>query len=271
MDPVTLSHEGGFILLDQVDSTNTYARSRFTELPDGCVVAAVEQLAGRGRLGRRWVSDRGLSIMASAVLKRVARPFHAGVVVGMAGLDLVRECAPQAFSYFKWPNDIYIDDCKVSGILSEGVISNGTLQGVVSGIGINVNDDLRPLRESGVRAVSLREVAGTAFLVEKLRRELAKKVQKYYIMYQFDLSRLLAKWREENRLIGETLVLNLPSGVSRRGVFCAISEQGEMLLRDEEGEMFRFDCGDVRIDASQIDFAKLKANFQHKQMRSEHE
>ena len=265
-----MSPEADFILLDRVDSTNTYARSRFDELSDGCVVAAVEQLAGRGRLGRRWVSGRGLSIMASAVLKRVVRPFHAGVVVGLAGLELVRECVPRAFSFFKWPNDIYIDDCKVSGILSEGVISGGRLLGVVSGIGINVNDDLGPLREAGVRAVSLREVAGTAFFVEKLRRELAKKIQKYYIMYQFDLPRLLAKWREENRLIGETLALKLPSGVSRRGVFCAITEQGEMLLRDETGNLFRFDCGDVGIDASQIDFAKLKANF-NIEKRSEHE
>ena len=261
MDPGAKMEAADFILLDSVDSTNTYARSRFDELPDGCVVAAVEQLAGRGRLGRRWESGRGLSIMASAALKKVAQPFHAGAVVGLAGLELVRECAPRAFSFLKWPNDIYIDDCKVSGILSEGVIASGRLRGVVSGIGINVNDDLRHLRDSGVRAISLREVSGTPFFVEKLRRELANKVRKYYIMYQFDLPRLLAKWREENRLIGETLALNLPSGASRRGVFCAITESGEMLLRDAEGQMFRFDCGDVKIDAGLIDFERLKHNF----------
>ena len=253
--------EADFILLDSVDSTNTYARSHFDELSDGCVVAAVEQFAGRGRLGRRWESGRGLSVTASAVLKKVAQPFHAGAVVGLAGLELVRECVPREFAFLKWPNDIYIDDCKVSGILSEGVIASGQLRGVVSGIGINVNNDLRHLRDSGVRAVSLREVSGAPFFVEKLRRELANKIRKYYIMYQFDLARLLAKWREENRLIGETLVLDLPSGASRRGEFCAITESGEMLLRDADGRMFRFDCGDVKIDAALIDFERLKRNF----------
>ena len=253
-----------FILLDKVDSTNDYARARFDELSDGCVVAAVEQCAGRGRQGRRWESGRGLSITASVVLKRIAQPFHAGVVTGLAGLELIRECVPEAFSFLKWPNDIYIDDCKISGVLSEGVLSGGRLRGVVSGIGINVNDDLRPLRKSGVRAVSLREVAGRDFFVENLRRELAKKLEKYYIMCQFDLPRLLEMWRAENRLIGEELVLELPSGESRRGVFRAIAETGGMLLEDAEGNRFGFDCGDVRINAERIDFATLKRNFQNK-------
>ena len=128
----------GIILLDKVDSTNTYARNNFDTLADGSVVFAREQTAGRGRLGRKWVSKRDESITGSAVLKKVSQPFHAGIVTGLAGLELVRECVPQAFSFFKWPNDIYIDDCKIAGILSEGVLKNGRLDGVVSGIGINV-------------------------------------------------------------------------------------------------------------------------------------
>ena len=249
------------ILLDQVDSTNTYARNNFDRLSDGAVVFAAEQSAGRGRLGRNWVSSRNQAIMASAVFKNIQQPFHAGIVTGLAGLELVREYVPQAFSFLKWPNDIYVDDCKISGILSEGVIGQGRFQGVVSGIGININNPMDELRRMGVRAVSLCEISGEKFFLEKMRFELAKKLAKYYIMCQSHLQSLLDLWRHENRLLGECLVLDTPSGEQRRGIFYDLAETGEMLIRDDNGTEFRFDCGDVKIDTELIDFKSLKEKY----------
>ncbi len=247
-----------FILLEKVDSTNTYARKNFDSLTDCSVVAAREQSAGRGRMGRRWESGKDLSITASAVLKNLLQPFHAGIVVGLAGLELIRESVPEAFSYLKWPNDIYCDEFKVAGVLSEGVFSGGRLQGVVSGIGINVNNSTAELRKNSVSAISLSEIAGREFFLEKMRLELAKKIEKYYIMCQLHFDAVSALWHRENRLIGEKLVLDMPDGSSKRGIFTAISDTGAMLLRDENGTEFCFDCGDVKIDTSLIDFNSLK-------------
>lgn len=250
-----------FILLDKVDSTNTYARNNFAALADGSTVFAREQSAGRGRMGRRWESGRDLSLMMSAVCKKVVQPFHAGVVVGLAGLELIGECVPSAFTYFKWPNDIYCDEYKIAGILSEGIFSAGKLQGVVSGIGINVNNSTAELRKNSVSAISLSEVAETEFFLEKLRSELAKKVEKYYIMCQFNPEYILALWRRENRLLGEKLVLDMPSGIRKSGVFTGIADSGAMILRDDNGDEFCFDCGDVKIDTSLIDFNSLKKKY----------
>ena len=69
---------------------------------------------------------------------------------------------------------------------------------------------------------------------------------------------MLELWRNENRLIGETLVLNTPDGRVRQGCFTAIGANGEMCLRSSDGENFRFDCGDVKIDTSLIDFNLLE-------------
>ena len=252
------------ILLDQVDSTNTYARTNFNDLPDGAVVFAAEQTAGRGRLGRNWVSSRDQAIMASAVFKNIEQPFHAGIIVGLAGLELVRECVPQAFSFLKWPNDIYIDDCKVAGILSEGVLGQGRLQGVVSGIGININNPMAELRQNNIRAVALCEISDRQFFLEKLRFELAKKIKKYYIMCQSHLDSMIALWKQENRLIGETLVVDMPSGERRQGIFFDLADTGEMLMRGKNGGEFRFDCGDVKIDTALIDFKSLKTKYNNK-------
>ncbi len=256
-----LQNNCNLIILPQVDSTNTYAKNNFTDLPDGCVVAAIEQTAGRGRLGRKWFSAPGASLTASAVLKNVTMPFHAGVIVGLAGLELIREYLPESFIFFKWPNDIYIRECKISGILSEGILENGRISGVVCGIGINVNQSKEEMNALDNPAVSMTAVAGKKFFLEKMRFELAEKIKKYYIIYQSNSESVLGLWRDENRLIGETLFLNMPDGTVRQGCFTAIGENGEMMLRSPEGEMFLFDCGDVKIDASLIDFNLLENKY----------
>ena len=249
---------GNLIVLQRVDSTNTYAKENFSSLADGTVVAAVEQFAGRGRLGRKWISSGDSSLTASAVLKHIEQPFHAGAIVGLAGLELVREYLPETMVFFKWPNDIYIRECKLAGILSEGVIEKGRLAGVVSGIGINVNQSREEMQDMDNFAVSLCSVAEKRFFIEKMRFELAEKIKKYYIMYRSNSGKLLGLWRDENRLIGENLVLIAADGTEKQGCFTGIGENGEMLLRSPQGEDFRFDCGDVKINTALISFNKLE-------------
>lgn len=261
-----LQNNCNLIILPQVDSTNTYAKNNFADLPDGCVVAAIEQTAGRGRLGRKWFSAPGASLTASAVLKNVTMPFHAGVIVGLAGLELIREYLPESFIFFKWPNDIYIRECKISGILSEGILENGRISGVVCGIGINVNQSKEEMNALDNPAVSMTAIAGKKFFLEKMRFELAEKIKKYYIIYRSDSEAVLQLWRKENCLIGETLVLKTPDGKIKQGCFMSIGAGGEMLLRSSDGEVFTFSSGDVKIDASLINFKLLEDKY-YKQRR----
>lgn len=248
------------ILLDRVDSTNTYAKNNFHLLADGCTVSAVEQYAGRGRLGRKWLSSAGDSLCATAVFKHVEQPFHAGIIAGLAGLELIREQIPDKFVFFKWPNDIYVKECKIAGILSEGVLEKGALAGVVSGIGINVNQDIEVMEAIENPATSLAVQAEKKFFLEKMRFELAEKIKKYYIMYRSNSRSIVDLWRSENRLIGENLVLMEPDGKIRQGCFTDIGDSGEMILRAPDGSIFRFDCGDVKIDVSLINFNLLVYN-----------
>ena len=253
-----LNDSGGVIILPRVDSTNTYAKEHFSSLADGTVVAAIEQFAGRGRLGRKWISSADSSLTATAVLKHIEQPFHAGAIIGLAGLELVREYLPGTMIFFKWPNDIYIRECKLAGILSEGIIEKGRLAGVVSGIGINVNQSVEEMQNMDNFAVSLCSVAGKKFFLGKMRFELAEKIKKYYIMYRSNFGKVLDQWREENRLIGENLVLIAADGTEKRGCFTGIGGNGEMLLRSPDGENFRFDCGDVKINTALINFSNLE-------------
>ncbi|MBQ9786732.1 MAG: hypothetical protein IJW33_00995, partial [Lentisphaeria bacterium] len=149
----------------------------------------------------------------------------------------------------------------IAGILSEGVLKNGGLAGVVSGIGINVNQSREEMQSLDNPAVSMTAISGKKFFLEKMRFELAEKIKKYYFIYQSNSESLLRLWRDENRLIGETLFLNMPDGTVRQGCFTDIGQNGEMVLRSPEGDFFRFDCGDVKIDASLIDFNLLENKY----------
>jgi BirA family transcriptional regulator, biotin operon repressor / biotin---[acetyl-CoA-carboxylase] ligase len=119
--------------LRQTDSTNTRARELAGRgAPDGTVVTAAEQSAGRGRQGRTWSAPAGRALLCSVVIRRPPRllPLAAGVAVAELAGDAAR---------VKWPNDVLLDGRKVAGILVEGRPQEGW---AVLGIGVNVA--LRP-------------------------------------------------------------------------------------------------------------------------------
>ena len=94
------------IILDEVDSTNTYLKNNFDSLEDGSCVAALKQTAGRGRVGRKWLTGDGNNIAFSFKASKLKEPFHGGVLLGLASLLMLREVCPEGKFFFKWPNDI---------------------------------------------------------------------------------------------------------------------------------------------------------------------
>ena len=235
------------LVLDTVDSTNTYAMAHFDELADRILVSAREQTSGRGRLGRKWVAPPGGNLTVSLAMSRVASGFHAGAVAGLAVLDLVREAVPAADPYLKWPNDVYCGDAKLSGILCEGRIAAGKLAGVVAGIGVNVNFSPADAGRIDQRATSLKILAPEReFPPEALCRRLAFFLERWYIKSDCNCEAVLASWRGENRLIGREIAVVEPSGKELHGRFSAIDADGSMVLETASGRRI-FRCGDVKI------------------------
>lgn len=234
--------------LKTVDSTNTYALRHFSEVADEVLVSAGEQTGGRGRQGRKWIAPPGRNITASFAMSRAADGFHAGVVAGLAALDLVREAVPDCSPYLKWPNDLYVGDAKLAGILCEGKLEHGKVVGVVAGIGLNVNLSAAEIDESiGRRATSLKILAdGKDFSIAEAVARLAFFLERWYITYDCSRDSVLARWRRENRLLGRTIEVVDPVGNVLSGRFSAIDGDGSMILETPDGERV-FRCGDVRI------------------------
>jgi BirA family transcriptional regulator, biotin operon repressor / biotin---[acetyl-CoA-carboxylase] ligase len=126
---------------EEIDSTNSYLKERAREgAPEGLVVVADHQTAGRGRLHRRWESPPGANLLVSLLLRPECDPddLHlCTTAVALAAADACREVAGVDVS-FKWPNDLLVGESKLAGVLAEVEFAGGTPPGVVVGIGINV-------------------------------------------------------------------------------------------------------------------------------------
>lgn len=143
--------EGGIcrkvVCYDQVDSTNTKAKL-LAELgePEGTLVVAEEQTAGKGRRGRGWVSEPRVGVWMSLILRPELAPGSSPCITLVAALavaeGIARACGLEA--QIKWPNDIILNGKKVCGILTEMSSEREYIHYVVVGIGINANTSSFP-------------------------------------------------------------------------------------------------------------------------------
>lgn len=119
------------------DSTNARARELVESgAPDGTVVTADEQTAGRGRQGRTWTAPRGKALLYSAILRPLdERHLLLPLAVPLAVCEAAEELAPGIACAIKWPNDIWLDGRKLAGVLIEAQPQDGW---VVIGVGLNL-------------------------------------------------------------------------------------------------------------------------------------
>ena len=145
------------VFLEEVESTNKYAKEHIDEYADMTVIYTDNQTAGRGRLNRVWNYMGKDNIYASIILKpsdsmkEVYSNLTQYLCVVLAQVFEEYGVIPQ----IKWPNDIKINSKKISGILAEGVIENGKLKGLVLGFGINLNTKKEILDKINQPATSL--------------------------------------------------------------------------------------------------------------------
>lgn len=165
----------GIIWLDRTDSTNDEARRRISGLANLAVVAAREQTAGRGQGDHTWTSAPGENLTFTLVLKTPPLP-----AVAASEILLVTQLVTRALREYlrgkgleariKWPNDIYVGDRKICGILIENILEGGTLRESIIGIGLNLNQ--RRFPADLPNPVSLAQLTGESYDLEAELQEL---------------------------------------------------------------------------------------------------
>jgi len=169
---------------EKVSSTNAVAAAMLNEQTpaEGTVITASYQESGKGQPGNSWESESGKNLIMSVILYpvmvRPADQFIISRMVSLAVYDLVSNHTRNAS--IKWPNDIYVRNDKIAGILIENSIMGDTLGSSVSGIGLNVNQVV--FRSGAPNPVSLKQVTGTTHYLKAVKEEMMAALDRRYAM-----------------------------------------------------------------------------------------
>lgn len=228
------------IFLEETDSTNNYIKRRLSELPDGCVVTARVQTAGRGRRGHGWTSSEDMLPM-SMLLKDPPERENITARVGIAVCEAIESLCP-AKAAIKWTNDIIVDFHKVCGILCESVFV-GDCPNVIIGIGVNISQSAEFFANAGLpHAGSLLMLTGTAPERGELLEKIAERVK---IRAAMPFSECYDEYKR--RLINLNKQVRLISANGERvAVAVDVSPKGCLICRDESGE-FEVSSGEVSV------------------------
>jgi len=228
-----------YLYFREIDSTNNYARKLAAEdYPEGTVVVADRQSAGRGRRGRTWYSPEGEGLYLSLILRpRIPlKDLSRLSLVAAAALATTLEEELGLLPQIKWPNDILIKGRKVAGILNEAVTDMDGIEYIVTGIGINVNIRADEFPEDfRAPATSLQQELGhTCSRVGLVQGLLYYLEREYEKVVSGDFSPILDKVRKISSVIGKQVRLDDINGVlvgkaidiDHNGFLCVLDEKG---------------------------------------------
>ena len=173
----------GFRVLEyeELDSTNNQAEKLgWNVLEDKMVVVTHRQTRGRGQVGNHWESEPGKKISMTVVLRpeelSAVEQFAVSMVIALGACDFISRYTEGCT--VKWPNDIYVGDKKISGILIEHVIMGPYVGGSLCGIGVNINQVC--FLSDAPNPVSLFQLIGKEIPVERALEELLECIGKRY-------------------------------------------------------------------------------------------
>lgn len=223
------------IVLDEVDSTNEYVKKNYHELPMCACVQAKKQISGKGRRGHVWSSnDQNLTV--SFLYKDITNIMEAWkytMISAASVIDLLKKYGIQA--KIKWPNDIYVGDDKICGMLIETIL-DPDLKGIISGIGVNVND-ARPY-------ICMKDFLHKECDIKEVLANLIVSMNHYMDMYyrgQFDY--ILEKLNQSSYLKGKWIDYQNYGKIS----FLKVNERGMVEYIDEHDQIHQMLVNEITL------------------------
>ncbi len=236
---------------DEIGSTNDEAfRLGLAGAPEGTVLIADQQSAGRGRMQRIWHSPPGANIYTSIILRPSFDPLRAGQISIAAGVAVAETlnsiCKGNAA--LKWPNDVLIAGKKVCGILAQMKMTNRTVDFVVVGIGINVNitmdqfpKDIREIATS--MAIETGQEISRLNLIIRLYENMAKW---YKDLCRNGIGSVKERWLGLSPMIGQTVSVSFGEEKAS-GKALGLCDDGSLMLETPGKAILMVSAGDTTI------------------------
>lgn len=232
-----------------IDSTSTELRRRMSaeELPHGYCILADFQTAGHGQATNHWESEDGKNLLFSLLLRPSVIPaseqFVITEIVTLAIINALQDYIRQRIT-IKWPNDIYVGDKKLCGILIENALCGPTIDTCIVGIGININQEL--FTSNAPNPISLKQLNGRDNDREEIFEEIYQNILRYYDYladnWQNNDIKQSLHYEYMNNLYQRTGYHNYstPEGEKFSAEIEEIGPQGHLTLRLQLGELRTF-------------------------------
>lgn len=220
-------------------STNTFAAEMVSKSnpSEGTVIMAIDQNDGRGQIGNKWESEAGKNITLSVILYPsflpIQQQFWLNKAVALAVRDCIAHYIPSEVKV-KWPNDIYIKDNKVSGILIQNTLTGSKISSTIVGIGINVNQ--LEFITNPPNPTSFHLETGSIFPIQPIVYNLCEYLEARYLqlkasqraIIERDYFQYMYRYQEES-------LFQKPMGAFFKGKIVGVSDMGKLMIETKEG------------------------------------
>jgi len=228
--------------IENLPSTNSHATAliKNNDLPEGTIIYTNYQSAGRGQTGNRWESEDGknllISILLSPYMISPSDQFYISMAISLGICDFIKRYIPECS--IKWPNDIYIKNDKIAGILIENHILGNKIEYTIAGIGLNINQKI--FISDAPNPISLSMVSGEQYDLPTCLNQLASdidrrykqlisenltQIKKEYVMQLYHLN----EWHSYKDLNGDY-----------SGRIIAVNDNGKLQIENSEGKITEY-------------------------------
>ncbi len=227
---------------ERIGSTNDYAKrlARKGER-EGAVIIAEEQSKGRGRLERKWISPRGGLYLSLIVRPNLQSHALIGVTLlaGLAVVKAIESLYKIPGVGLKWPNDLYVGEKKIGGILSEMEGEADRVHYIVIGVGINANSSV----QADIPTSSLKKEIGEEINIAELAKKILIELESLYEEFEKGSTDFLKDYREYSHTIGKDVRIELP-GRNIEGKAVNVNDEGALVLKLPGGSIEKIYFGD---------------------------
>lgn len=229
------------INLHSVNSTNSYALDliKNNSVDEGVAILAKYQTSGKGQQNNFWESEKSKNLLLSVILHpnfiKVDEQFLISKAVSLAVADFVKKEVGNVT--IKWPNDIYVDDKKISGILIENTLSGNIISNTIVGIGLNINQTV--FKSDAPNPVSLKILTNKIYNLDDCFNQLCFFLEKRYNELKKDFKKTNLDYLK-NLYLFNSFNLYESRGEKFFARIVAVEDNGELLLETKQGEVKRF-------------------------------
>lgn len=236
------------VFLPQCHSTNDElaAMVKNENPPEGTVIYTDSQLSGKGQRGNKWEADPDKNILMSLLLKpkklAVKNQYYLNLIIGLAILDFLKEKLRSKDLRLKWPNDVYVNGQKISGILVENSLKGTVIDSSIIGIGFNLNQETFDIPN----ATSLFLESNQYCTKEEIMEDILQLIEYWYMkLSEGRFEDILSSYHDSLFWKDEIHTFQSDKEILK-GIIRGINEVGRLIIETTDGEL-SFDVQEVRF------------------------